>query len=116
MIEKYTSAVIQQKLDALNTQKTIAQTAAQTPTKMVDFENTAWKIKQQQLYKTFIFADFIQAFGFITQVAILAEKINHHPKWLNNYKKVEIYLTTHEVKGLSERDFQLANMIDKIIT
>lgn len=77
--------------------------------------DTAWKIKDGKLYKEFKFSSFITAFGFMTQVAILAEKANHHPEWTNVYNKVEIYLTTHQAKGVSKRDFALAQEITKII-
>lgn len=73
-----------------------------------------WKIYEKKLHRTFIFDNFIQAFSFMTQVAILAEKLNHHPEWSNVYKTVDIHLTTHEVGGISERDFTLAIEIDAI--
>lgn len=74
-----------------------------------------WEIKDEKLYKEFKFTNFISAFGFMTQVAILAERENHHPEWSNMYNKVKIYLTTHEAKGISKRDFKLAQEIDKLI-
>jgi 4a-hydroxytetrahydrobiopterin dehydratase len=58
------------------------------------------------------FADFAEAFGFMTRVAILAEKADHHPEWFNVYNRVEILLTTHDAGGLSERDVALAKAID----
>lgn len=74
----------------------------------------AWQIKKGKLHKTFIFADFISAFAFMTSVALSAEKMNHHPEWFNSYKRVEIDLFTHEVDGISEQDFSLAATIEKI--
>ena len=74
-----------------------------------------WVIKEGKLYKEYILKDFIAAFGFMTQVAILAEKANHHPEWFNVFKKVQISLTTHEVGGLSSKDFDLAGQINKLI-
>jgi 4a-hydroxytetrahydrobiopterin dehydratase len=62
--------------------------------------------------RTFRFADFAEAFGFMTRVAILAEKADHHPEWFNVYNRVEILLTTHDAGGLSERDIALAKAID----
>lgn len=62
--------------------------------------------------KTFEFKDFNEAFGFMTRVAIAADKADHHPEWFNVYNKVEITLTTHEVDGLSERDVALADFIE----
>ena len=60
------------------------------------------------------FADFAEAFGFMTRVAILAEKADHHPEWFNVYNRVEILLTTHDADGLSQRDIDLAGKIDVI--
>ncbi len=60
------------------------------------------------------FADFAEAFGFMTRVAILAEKADHHPEWFNVYNRVEILLTTHDAGGLSQRDVHLASAIDAI--
>jgi 4a-hydroxytetrahydrobiopterin dehydratase len=62
--------------------------------------------------RTLGFADFAQAFGFMAQVAVMAEKRNHHPEWRNVYNRVEITLTTHDVQGLSQRDLDLAHYID----
>jgi 4a-hydroxytetrahydrobiopterin dehydratase len=60
------------------------------------------------------FADFAEAFGFMTRVAILAEKADHHPEWFNVYNRVEILLTTHDAGGLSQRDVHLASAIDAV--
>lgn len=62
--------------------------------------------------RIFRFADFAEAFGFMSRVAILAEKADHHPEWFNVYNRVEILLTTHDANGLSERDIALATAID----
>jgi 4a-hydroxytetrahydrobiopterin dehydratase len=64
--------------------------------------------------KTFHFADFNEAFGFMTRVAIMAEKLNHHPEWFNVYNRVEVILTSHDVEGLTKRDATLAHAIDEI--
>jgi 4a-hydroxytetrahydrobiopterin dehydratase len=66
--------------------------------------------------REFVFADFAQAFAFMTQIAIVAEKRNHHPEWFNAYNRVTITLTTHDVKGLSGRDIDLARYIDETFT
>lgn len=60
------------------------------------------------------FADFNEAFGFMTRVAIKAQQMDHHPEWSNVYNKVEIVLSTHEANGLTERDIELARFIDSI--
>ena len=77
---------------------------------------TGWKMVEGRdaIAKTFQFADFTAAFGWMTQVAIWAEKLNHHPEWSNVYRTVEVTLTTHDVGGLSELDIQLANKMDAL--
>ena len=65
--------------------------------------------------RTIKFDDFISAFGFMTKVAILAEKADHHPEWFNVYSMVDILLTTHDVDGLSQRDIDLAVQIDALL-
>jgi 4a-hydroxytetrahydrobiopterin dehydratase len=67
------------------------------------------------LVRSFKFEDFVEAFGFMTRVALLAEKADHHPEWSNVYNKVEILLTTHDCDGLSARDLALAEAIDKLV-
>ncbi len=63
--------------------------------------------------KTFKFADFNEAFGFMTRVALYADKADHHPEWFNVYNRVDITLTTHDAGGLSERDVAMARFIEK---
>ncbi len=62
--------------------------------------------------KTFVFRDFRQAFGFMTECALAAEKLDHHPEWFNVYKKVDVVLTTHSAGGVTELDFKLAVLMD----
>ncbi len=64
--------------------------------------------------RTYTFADFSEAFGFMTRVALLADKQDHHPEWSNVYNKVTIELTTHDAGGLTHRDTRLAKAIDKL--
>ena len=62
--------------------------------------------------KSFRFKNFVEAFSFMTKVALLAEKADHHPEWSNVYNKIDIVLTTHDAGGLSRRDIDLAKAID----
>ena len=67
------------------------------------------------IHKSFKFADFNQAWGFMTRVAMAAEKADHHPEWSNVYNKVEITLSTHDAGGLSAKDMALATVIDGFV-
>lgn len=75
-----------------------------------------WTVVDGKLHREFTFVNFVRAFGFMTQVALLAERRDHHPEWSNVYGRVVIDLTTHECSGLSERDFGLARVIDSLYT
>ncbi|KAG8579157.1 hypothetical protein GDO81_010734 [Engystomops pustulosus] len=66
------------------------------------------------IYKEFVFKTFNQAFGFMTRVALQAEKMNHHPEWFNVYNKVQITLTTHDCGKLTRKDVKLAKFIEKV--
>jgi 4a-hydroxytetrahydrobiopterin dehydratase len=74
-----------------------------------------WEVVNGKVNKTFKFDDFIQAFGFMTRVAMEAEKMSHHPEWFNVYNIVRIDLVTHDVDGISNYDIKLAKSIDKIV-
>ncbi|MGV1791529.1 4a-hydroxytetrahydrobiopterin dehydratase [Rhizobium sp. A37_96] len=65
------------------------------------------------LSKTFKFRNFVEAFGFMTEAALAAEKFNHHPEWFNVYSRVEVKLTTHDVGGLTDHDVKLAKAMEK---
>lgn len=74
-----------------------------------------WNEDHNQLKRHFQFNNFIDAFGFMTKVAMVAEKMNHHPNWNNSYNKVEIILSTHDAGNtVTEKDRKLASEIDKI--
>lgn len=66
------------------------------------------------IVKIFVFADFNAAFGFMTMVALVAEKLDHHPEWSNVYKTVAVTLSTHDAGGLTMRDIELARAMDRI--
>ncbi|MEM6711979.1 MAG: 4a-hydroxytetrahydrobiopterin dehydratase [Pseudomonadota bacterium] len=67
------------------------------------------------IYKTYIFKDFVQAFGFMTRAALEAEKADHHPEWSNVYKTVNVTLTTHDAGGLTAKDIALAQAFDALV-
>ena len=74
-----------------------------------------WTEKNDKLVKTFEFNNFVEAFGFMTKVAIIAEKMDHHPNWSNVYNKVSIELSTHDAGGIvTDKDRELAKAIDAI--
>ncbi|XP_050463254.1 probable pterin-4-alpha-carbinolamine dehydratase [Cataglyphis hispanica] len=78
--------------------------------------SSGWTIQSDRdaIYKEFLFKNFNEAFGFMTRVALQAEKMDHHPEWFNVYNKVNITLSSHDVNGLSQRDVKLATFIDKV--
>jgi 4a-hydroxytetrahydrobiopterin dehydratase len=77
-------------------------------------ELPSWTLAAGKLRRELKFANFVEAFGFMTRVALEAEKADHHPEWSNVYNRVVIELTTHDCDGLSERDFALATKIDRL--
>ena len=74
----------------------------------------SWSLvpEREAITRTLVFKDFREAFAFMTRVALLAEKINHHPEWFNVWNRVEVTLATHDVDGLSELDVKMARAID----
>lgn len=80
----------------------------------LDTKLSSWKLESDQLVREFKFEDFIEAFGFMTKVALVAQQTNHHPEWYNVYNKVKICLTTHDAGGITEKDVELALEIDKL--
>ena len=74
-----------------------------------------WSIQKGKLHKEYAFADFNEAFGFMSRVALIAEKMNHHPEWFNVWNKVVIDLSTHDAGGISELDFQFAERVGKLL-
>lgn len=92
------------------------------PTKLTDTQIqeqlpsiAGWSLENGKLHRELKFDTFIEAFGFMSKVAIHAEKLNHHPEWFNVYNTVKIDLATHDVGGISELDFQLAETINSLL-
>jgi 4a-hydroxytetrahydrobiopterin dehydratase len=79
-------------------------------------ELQGWKKEKEYIIKEYQFKDFVEAFGFMTKVAIIAESIGHHPNWYNVNHIVQIKLSTHDVDGLTEKDFLLAKRIDELLS
>ena len=77
-------------------------------------DQPGWMLSSGKLARKFQFADFVAAFGFMSQVALVAERMNHHPEWSNVYSNVMVELTTHDAGGLTKLDFDLANAMNSI--
>ncbi len=71
-----------------------------------------WTLVAGKLHREFLHADFVEAFGFMAKVALIAERMNHHPEWFNVYNKVIVELTTHDAGGISAMDFELARAME----
>lgn len=71
-----------------------------------------WELKDEKLQKSFKFTNFVEAFGFMTRIALEAERMNHHPEWSNVYNNVAIKLSTHDAGGITDHDIKLAKIID----
>lgn len=65
--------------------------------------------------KSFVFEDFVAAFGFMSKVALIAERMDHHPEWTNVYRKVDVILSTHDAGGVTEKDIALARALDALV-
>lgn len=74
----------------------------------------SWTIKDGKLHREYQFRDFVQAFGFMSQSALLAERAAHHPEWFNVYNRVVVDLTTHEAQGITHKDFDLAREMERV--
>ena len=77
-------------------------------------ELQAWSLENDKLHREYRFRDFVQAFGFMAQAALLAERAAHHPEWFNVYNRVVVDLTTHEAQGISHKDLELAREMEQI--
>ncbi len=80
-------------------------------------KSSGWALVEGRdaMKKTFMFKDFNEAFGFMTRVALLADKMDHHPEWFNVYNKVEVTLSTHDCGGLSLKDVKMANFMEQLV-
>ena len=74
-----------------------------------------WSIHEGKLFKSFKFKNFVEAMGFMTRAAILAEKADHHPEWSNVYNKVDVHLITHSSSGITQLDFELAKNMQNLV-
>ena len=77
-------------------------------------EISGWTVENEKLHKEFQFDSFVEAFGFMVRVALIAESMNHHPEWFNVYNRVTVDLATHDAGGISALDFELAKKIDAL--
>jgi 4a-hydroxytetrahydrobiopterin dehydratase len=73
-----------------------------------------WSVMNGKLHKEYKFHDFVEAFGFMTSVALVAEQLNHHPEWCNVYNRLSIDLTTHDLDGISTSDIAFARIVDRL--
>ena len=92
------------------------------PTRLSDQQVSAavlgladWDLVAGKLHREFKFGNFIEAFGFMSRVALVAERMDHHPEWFNVYSRVVVDLRTHDCDGISERDLELAGKIDALV-
>ena len=74
----------------------------------------SWTVADGKLHREYVFHNFVQAFGFMTQVALVAERAGHHPEWFNVYNRVVVDLTTHEAQGITQKDFDLAREMEQM--
>lgn len=75
---------------------------------------SGWSVREGKLHREYKFADFAHAFGFMAAAAVLIEKRNHHPEWLNVYNRVTVDLTTHDAGGITAKDVELARTLDSL--
>ena len=75
-----------------------------------------WELDGVSLRRQLVFASFVEAFGFMAQVALVAERLDHHPNWSNVYNRVDIAITTHDAGGLTALDFEFVRRVDAVMT
>jgi len=98
--------------EALNAALKALNGAAPSDPDATDAKNSRWALADGKLHRRFVFADFVSAFGFMTQMALVAERMNHHPEWFNVYNQVRVDLTTHDANGITELDIELAGAMN----
>ncbi|CAG9789371.1 unnamed protein product [Diatraea saccharalis] len=100
-----------------NTNRKMADklTQEERDTQLHSLLQNGWKLQSNRdaIEKEYQFKNFNEAFGFMTRVALLAEKMDHHPEWFNVYNKLQVTLSSHDVNGLSKRDIKMATFMDK---
>jgi 4a-hydroxytetrahydrobiopterin dehydratase len=89
-------------------------TGSARQTALGKLQGWSWLTGRDAIQKKFTFKDFNEAFGFMARVALIAEKLDHHPEWFNVYNKVEVTLSSHDAGGLTERDVKLAAAMDRV--
>ena len=89
-------------------------TATEIETALSNLDGWALVEGRSAISKSFVFANFVEAFGFMSKAALVAEKMDHHPEWSNVYKTVDVVLTTHSAGGITELDTKLASSMDKL--
>ncbi|MDX2272281.1 MAG: 4a-hydroxytetrahydrobiopterin dehydratase [Cyanobacteriota bacterium] len=92
-----------------------------TPLSLADIQArlpqlSGWSLVNGKLHKQFVFSSFIQAFGWMSGVALVAEKLDHHPEWMNVYNRVTVDLVTHDAHGITDLDFELAERMNQLAT
>ena len=98
--QKYSQTEIDQLLVTLNTN--------------LPNSETRWQLANGKLSRKFVFADFVAAVGFMAQVALVAERMNHHPEWYNVYATVDVQITTHDAQGITRLDAELAQVMNQV--
>lgn len=88
-------------------------TEEQRATALKSLKGWRFDAERAGIAKTFVFGNFVEAFGFMTQAALVAERMDHHPEWSNVYKTVSVLLTTHDAGGLTSKDVELARAMDE---
>lgn len=88
---------------------------AQSLTELNAAASSPWSLVDDKLHRVFQFTDFIEAFGFMSRVALVAQSMDHHPDWSNVYNRVVVGLSTHDAGGLTELDFALARRIEALV-